>query len=225
MRILIVEDNERIAETVADVLEEQHYIVDIALDGEAGWQQAEAFNYDLILLDLMLPKLDGISLCQRLRTSGYGGPILVLTARDSSADKIVGLDSGADDYVVKPFDVNELAARVRALLRRDSPGRKPILSWGELKLDPSTLAVTYASQPVNVTSKEYQMLELLLRNRQRIFSQAELLDRLWEFEDMPNEEVVRAHIKRLRQKLTTVGAPKDVIQTVHGLGYRLKEHS
>jgi len=225
MRILIVEDNERIAETVADVLEEQHYIVDIALDGEAGWQQAEAFNYDLILLDLMLPKLDGISLCQRLRTSGYGGPILVLTARDSSADKIVGLDSGADDYVVKPFDVNELAARVRALLRRDSPGRKPILSWGELKLDPSTLAVTYASQPVNVTSKEYQMLELFLRNRQRIFSQAELLDRLWEFEDMPNEEVVRAHIKRLRQKLTTVGAPKDVIQTVHGLGYRLKEHS
>jgi DNA-binding response OmpR family regulator len=225
MRILIVEDNERIAETVADVLEEQHYIVDIALDGEAGWQQAEAFNYDLILLDLMLPKLDGISLCQRLRTSGYGGPILVLTARDSSADKIVGLDSGADDYVVKPFDVNELAARVRALLRRDSPGRKPILSWGELKLDPSTLAVTYASQPVNVTSKEYQMLELFLRNRQRIFSQAELLDRLWEFEDMPNEEVVRAHIKRLRQKLTMVGAPKDVIQTVHGFGYRLKEHS
>jgi len=224
MRILIVEDNQRIAETVADVLEEQHYIVDIALDGEAGWQQAEAFNYDLILLDLMLPKLDGISLCQRLRTSGYGGPILVLTARDSSADKIVGLDSGADDYVVKPFDVNELAARVRALLRRDSPGRKPILSWGELKLDPSNLAVTYASQPVHVTSKEYQMLELFLRNRQRIFSQAELLDRLWEFEDMPNEEVVRAHIKRLRQKLTTVGAPKDVIQTVHGLGYRLKEN-
>lgn len=147
----------------------------------------------------------------------------MLTARDSSADKIVGLDSGADDYMVKPFDVSELAARIRALLRRDSPGRQTILSWGELKLDPSTLAVTYASQAVNLTSKEYQMLELFLRNCQRIFSQAELLDRLWGFDDMPNEEVVRAHIKRLRHKLTTVGVPKDAIQTVHGMGYRLKE--
>lgn len=225
MRILVVEDNELIAETLADVLQEQHYVVDIALDGEAGWQQAEAFNYDLILLDLMLPKLDGISLCKRLRSSGYGKPILMLTARDSSADKIVGLDSGADDYVIKPFDVNELAARIRALLRRDTPGRQPILSWGELKLDPSTLSVTYASQAVNVTSKEYQLLELFLRNRQRIFSHAELLDRLWALEDAPNEEVVRAHIKRLRHKLTTVGVPKDAIQTVHGLGYRLKERS
>lgn len=223
MRVLIVEDNERIAETLADVLVDQHYVVDIALDGEVGWQQAEAFNYDLIVLDLMLPKLDGIRLCRRLRDSGYEGPILMLTARDTNADKIVGLDSGADDYMVKPFDVNELAARVRALLRRGTPGRQPILSWGELKIDPSNLAVTYAAQPVNLTSKEYQLLELFLRNRQRIFSQAELLDRLWSFEETPNEEVVRAHIKRLRHKLTMVGASKDLIQTVHGLGYRLKE--
>lgn len=224
MRILVVEDNERIAQTLADVLEDQHYIVDIALDGEVGWQQAEAFNYDLILLDIMLPKLDGIKLCQRLRISGYGGPILILTARDTSADKIVGLDTGADDYMVKPFDVNELAARVRALLRRGSTGRQPILSWGKLKLDPSTFAVTYADQLVNLTPKEYQLLELFLRHRQRTFNQTELLDRLWKFEDTPNEEVVRAHIKRLRHKLTAVGAPKDLIQTMHGLGYRLKEH-
>jgi DNA-binding response OmpR family regulator len=182
MRILVVEDNQRIAQTLADVLEDQHYIVDIALDGEVGWQQAEAFNYDLILLDLMLPKLDGIKLCQRLRTSGYGGPILILPARDTSADKIVGLDTGGDDYMVKPFDVNELAARVRALLRRGSTGRKPILSWGELKLDPSTFAVTYADQLVNLTPKEYQLLELFLRHRQRTFNQTELLDRLWKFE-------------------------------------------
>ena len=224
MRILVVEDNERIAQTLADVLEDQHYIVDIALDGEVGWQQAEAFNYDLILLDIMLPKLDGIKLCQRLRTSGYGGPILILTARDTSADKIVGLDTGADDYMVKPFDVNELTARVRALLRRGSTGRQPMLSWGELKLDPSTFAVTYADQTINLTPKEYQLLELFLRHRQRTFNQTELLDRLWKFEDTPNEEVVRAHIKRLRHKLTAVGAPKDLIQTMHGLGYRLKEH-
>lgn len=225
MRLLVVEDNERIAQTLADVLEDQHYIVDIALDGEVGWQQAETFNYDLILLDIMLPKLDGIKLCQRLRTSGYGGPILILTARDTSADKIVGLDTGADDYMVKPFDVNELTARVRALLRRGSTGRQPILSWRELKLDPSTFAVTYADQLVNLTPKEYQLLELFLRHRQRTFNQTELLDRLWKFEDTPNEEVVRAHIKRLRHKLTAVGAPKDLIQTMHGLGYRLKEHS
>ncbi len=225
MRILIVEDNERIAETLTDVLEDQHYTVDIALDGEAGWQQAEALNYDLILLDLMLPKLNGINLCQRLRTSGYGGPILMLTARDTSADKIIGLDAGADDYLVKPFDVNELAARVRALLRRGIPGRKPVLSWEELKLDPSTFTVTYATLPVNLTPKEYQLLELFLRNSQRIFSQAALLDRLWSFEDIRGEEVVRAHIKRLRHKLIAVGAPKDLIQTVYGLGYRLKEHS
>lgn len=225
MRILIVEDNERIAETLADVLEDQHYMVDIALDGEAGWRQAEALNYDLILLDLMLPKLNGINLCQRLRTSGYGGPILMLTALDTPADKIIGLDTGADDYLVKPFDVNELAARVRALLRRGTPGRQPVLSWEELKLDPSTFTVTYATLPVNLTPKEYQLLELFLRNRQRIFSQAALLDRLWSFEDIRGEEVVRAHIKRLRHKLTAVGAPKDLIQTVYGLGYRLKEPS
>jgi DNA-binding response OmpR family regulator len=224
MRILIVEDNERIAETLADVLEDQHYVVDIALDGEAGWQQSEVLDYDLILLDLMLPKLDGISLCQRLRSSGYGGPILMLTARDTYADKIIGLDIGADDYMVKPFDVNELAARVRALLRRSSPGRQPVLSWGELKLEPSTFAVTYAGRLVNLTPKEYQLLELFLRNGQRVFSQAALLDNLWSFEDIPNEEVVRAHIKRLRHKLMAVGAPTDLIQTVYGLGYRLKEH-
>lgn len=223
MKILIVEDDERIAEALAEALADQHYTVDIAADGEAGWDLVEAFPYDLVLLDVMLPKLDGIQFCQQLRDCSYRMPVLMLTARDTSVDKVVGLDAGADDYVVKPFDLEELSARIRALLRRGSTTTPPVLKCGSLQLDPSSCEVTYRDRSLNLTPKEYSLLELFLRNRRRVFSRSAILESLWSFEEPPEEDTVKAHIKGLRQKLKAVGAPANFIETIYGLGYRLKQ--
>ena len=225
MRILLVEDDVRLAEALAEALTDQLYVVDVVKDGESGWSQAKAIAYDLILLDITLPKLDGFSLCQRLRTHGYHLPILMLTARDTSSDKVNGLDAGADDYVVKPFDLQELLARIRALLRRGSSPSAPTLVWGGLHLNPSTYEVSYQNQPLQLTPKEFSLLELFLRNGRRVLSRSAIIDSLWSSENPPEEDTVKAHIKSLRQKLRTVAAPEDVIETVHGLGYRLKQLS
>jgi DNA-binding response OmpR family regulator len=221
MRILLVEDDNRLAEALEEALTEQRYIVDIVNDGEAGWMQVQIINYDLILLDVILPKLDGISLCKRLRTDSYSSPILMMTARDTSADKVTGLDAGADDYVVKPIDLAELLARVRALLRRGMVSASPILEWDSLKLDPSTYEVTYQNKPLHLTPKEYSLLELFLRNGRRILSRSLLIEHIWSLEAPPSDETVKAHIKSLRNKLKAIGAPNNLIETVHGLGYRL----
>jgi len=223
MKILIVEDDERIAEALAEALADHHYTVDMAADGEAGWDLVEAFPYDLVLLDVMLPKLDGIQFCQQLRECGYRMPVLMLTARDTSMDKVMGLDAGADDYVVKPFDLEELSARIRALLRRGSTTTPPVLKCGPLQLDPSSCEVTYRDRSLNLTPKEYSLLELFLRNRRRVFSRSAILESLWSFEEPPEEDTVKAHIKGLRQKLKAVGAPANFIETIYGLGYRLKQ--
>jgi DNA-binding response OmpR family regulator len=223
MRILLVEDDERIAIALAETLRDRQYLVDIAADGEAGWELIEAFPYELILLDVMLPKLDGISLCQRLRRAGYMTPVLMLTARDTSNDKVMGLDAGADDYVVKPFDLAELAARIRALLRRGKETLPPVLEWEQLCLDPSSCEVTYAGHRLHLTPKEYKLLELFLRNSRQVLSRSTILDHLWSYEDPPGEEAVKVHIKDLRKKLRRVGAPPDFIETVYGLGYRIKQ--
>ena len=222
MKILLVEDDELVAEVLSKALTTQHYLVDLATDGQAGVELAEAFEYDLILLDLLLPKLDGISFCKQRRQAGDRTPILLLTAQDTSTNKVAGLDAGADDYMVKPFDLHELLARIRALLRRGSSVTMPVLEWGNLRLNPSSCEVRYAEQVLSVTPKEYSLLELFLRNTQRIFSQSALLDHLWSFEESPLENTVRAHIKSLRQKLKKAGAAGDLIETVYGLGYRLK---
>ncbi len=223
MRILIVEDDERITDAVAEDLTDQHHVVEIAHDGQTGWELIEAFSFDLILLDLMLPKLDGISLCRRLRSQGHSTPVLMLTARDTISDKVLGLDAGADDYLVKPFDLEELSARIRALLRRGSSTLPPVLEWGELRLDPSTCEVFYQQQPLPLSPKEYSLLEFFLRNGRRVFSRAQILEHLWPFERLPEEATVKAHVRSLRRKLESVGAPADVIETVYGLGYRLKQ--
>lgn len=225
MRILIVEDDERIAESLVEALSDQHYVVDVANDGQQGWEFIETLTYDLILLDVMLPKIDGISLCQQVRSRGYRMPILLLTARDTTIDKVAGLDAGADDYVVKPYKLQELMARIRALLRRGGLDSPPIMQWGSLRLDSSTCEVTYGKQPVNITPKEYRLLELFLRRGCRVFSRSAILENLWSFEEPPGEDTVKTHIKRLRQKLKVVGAPDDFIETVYGLGYRLKPTS
>ena len=222
MRILLVEDDELLAEALVKALTDQRYVIDVAADGQEGWEMVEAFAYDLLLLDVMLPKLNGIKLCQQLRRSGNCIPILLLTALDNSTDKVIGLDAGADDYVVKPFDLQELLARIRALLRRGSSTLPPVLEWRNLRIDPSTCEVTYENRFLHLTPKEYSLLELFLRNSRRVFSQGTIIEHLWSFEALPEEDTVRAHIKGLRQKLKAAGAPADLIETVYGLGYRLK---
>jgi DNA-binding response OmpR family regulator len=223
MRILLVEDDIRLAETLAEALTDQRYVVDVVTDGEAGWDQAKVLEYDLLLLDVMLPELDGISLCQRLRSHGYSMPVLMLTARDTVSDKIAGLDAGADDYVVKPIDLQELFARVRALLRRGSVTSPPILEWEALRLDPSTYEVSYGETPVHLTPKEYGLLELLMRNGRRVLSRSAIIEHVWSLETPPEEHAVKVHIRGLRQKLKAAGASEDLIETVHSMGYRLNQ--
>ena len=222
MKILLIDDDEILSAVLTKSLAAYRYVVDTVRDGETGWVYGSTFEYDLIVLDIMLPKLDGISLCQRFRAEGYTTPILLLTSQDSSTAKVSGLDAGADDYVVKPFDRAELSARIRALLRRSNASPFPLLSWGELLLNPSTCEVTYSGQPLSLTTKEYELLELLLRGIQHVFSTEEILDRLWSSEEFPSEATVRSHVRRLRHKLVAVGAPADLVATVHGRGYYLK---
>ncbi|MBE9048222.1 response regulator [Pleurocapsales cyanobacterium LEGE 10410] len=222
MRILLIEDDELIARQLVPKLTYQNYTIEVATDGQTGLEQAESLPYDLILLDVMLPKLDGISICRRLRSQGIKTPILLLTAQDNSTNKVMGLDAGADDYLTKPFDWQELLARIRALLRRGDTDLTPILQWGDLALDPSTCEVTYQQRLISVTPKEYGLLELFLRNKHRVFSRSVILDRLWSFEEFPEESTVTAHIKGLRRKLKKAGLPDDPIETVYGIGYRLK---
>lgn len=221
MRILLVEDDEAVIQVLRKSLESQHYVVDVVRNGETGWRYGSTFDYGLIMLDVVLPELGGICLCQRLRDEGCTAPILLLTAEATSSIKIQGLDAGADDYVVKPFDIVELSARIRALLRRGKANASPILAWENLLLNPSTCEVTYNGRPLTLTAKEYELLELLLRDSQHVFSIDEILDSLWSSEEFPAEATVRSHIRRLRHKLTAAGAP-ELVATVHGRGYYLQ---
>ncbi|MDJ0705140.1 MAG: response regulator transcription factor [Leptolyngbyaceae cyanobacterium MO_188.B28] len=223
MRILLVEDDVRLAETLAEALTDQRYVVDVVHDGEAGWSQVKALNYDLLLLDVMLPELDGVSLCHRLRSHNYKLPILMLTACDTLSDEINGLDVGADDYVVKPVDLQKLFARIRALLRRGSVISSPILEWGDLRLNPSTYEVSYGQTPIHLTPKEFGLLELLLRNGRRVLSRSVMIEHVWSLESPPEEHAVKVHIRSLRQKLKAAGAFEDLIETVHSMGYRLNQ--
>lgn len=221
MRILLVEDDLPLAETLAEALADQLYVVDLAEDGKKGLEYAQAFDYDLMMLDVMLPETDGFILCQRLRSQGYQVPVLMITALDTIGDKIAGLDAGADDYIVKPVDLGELFARIRALLRRGNNVDPPILEWRELQLDPSTYEVNYAHNPLRLTPKEFSLMELLLRSKRRVLSRSAILDSLWKTETSPDEHTVKVHIGSLRQKLKMAGAGDNFIETVHGVGYRL----
>lgn len=222
MRILLVEDDDRIAQPLAEDLRHQYHVVDVAEDGLKGWECTQSVLYDLILLDLMLPRLDGLTLCKRLRSAGCIAPILMLTARDTTTDKVIGLDAGADDYLIKPFELEELAARVRALSRRSLETRQPVLICGDLQLDPSTCNVSYGGKALSLTPKEYMILELFLRNPTLVFSRSSLLDKLWEFGKLPAEETIKTHITSLRRKLKEAGSSEELIETVYGLGYRLR---
>jgi DNA-binding response OmpR family regulator len=221
VKILLVEDDQPTRDLLTQALVSHRYRVDHAADGATGLQLAERSNYDLILLDVILPKLDGISLCKRLRAQGCESPILLLTAKDSATDRVMGLDAGADDYVVKPFDIPELLARVRALLRRGKAMPTGTITWENLRFDPVNGEVKGGETLLRLTPKEYCLLELFLLNPRRIFSRQAILDRLWDFAESPGEETVSTHIKCLRQKLKAAGV-SNLVETVHGLGYRLK---
>lgn len=222
MKILVVEDDRIVADALKTTLSNHNYAVEVAHDGQAGLECLKAFDYDLLILDSILPDLDGIDLCRSARSHGYMMPILLLTSKDGKHDQAIGLDAGADDYVVKPFDPIELAARIRALLRRANDRVKPILTWYDLTLDPHNYEVTYKERLLALTPKEYALLELFLRHNQRLFSCNAILEHLWAYEDAPSEEAVRTHIKGLRHKLKAVGAPHNLVETVYGIGYRLK---
>uniref|UniRef100_A0A8T6QTW9 Response regulator transcription factor n=1 Tax=Lyngbya confervoides BDU141951 TaxID=1574623 RepID=A0A8T6QTW9_9CYAN len=223
MKILFVEDNPHTGDLISGILEANRYAVDVVADGETGLEMATQWPYDLILLDLMLPKLNGIEVCRQLRFRGCQTPILMLTAREASQDVIAGLDAGADDYVVKSCEPDQLLARVRALLRRGGEASpSPLLTWGDLCLDPASAQVTFRQAAVPCRPREYTLLELFLRNPQRLLSRSNIIDHLWSFDDAPVEGSVTTLIKDLRRRLKVAGMTEDPIETVYGLGYRLK---
>jgi two-component system, OmpR family, response regulator len=222
MRLLLVDDDQHITELLEEVLTDHHYVVDIAGDGHKALDFVKTFNYDLLMLDVTLPKLDGINLCHQLRSQKYHMPILMMSPSDNTSEQVAGLDAGADDYVSKPYKLQELLARIRALLRRGGPSLPPVLKWENLCLNPNTTEATYRGQSLKLTPKEYRLLELFLRHGSRVLSRSEIMENLWSFDEPPDEDAVKALIKRLRQKLKGVGAVDDFIETVYGMGYRLK---
>jgi DNA-binding response OmpR family regulator len=225
MKILVIEDNEGIADAIFEDLTDQNYTVEVANDGQAGLDLAESFGYDLILLDRMLPKLDGTTVCRKLRSQGDQTPILMLTAKDTIDDRVTGLDAGADDYLSKPFELKELAARIRALLRRGNTTLPPVLEWGPLTLNPSTCEVFYDQVLVPLSPKEYSLLELFLRHPNQVFTRNQIIDHLWSCDQFPGEATVKVHIRSVRMKLKEAQCSEDVIDTVYGIGYRLKSFS
>jgi diguanylate cyclase (GGDEF)-like protein len=225
MKILLVEDDQSTRELLAFHLGLARYTVEQAEDGATALDLAVLWNYDLIILDINIPYLDGVSLCRQLRVQGVTTPILMLTAQAEDRDVINGLDAGADDYVTKPFEVSRVLARVRALLRRGRTASTiPSLVWGDLCLDPVQAQVTYQGQVMPLTPKEYSLLELFLRYPKRVFSRSTILDHLWTIDDSPTEGAVTNLVKDLRNRLKRAGIAENVVQTVYGLGYRLREY-
>jgi diguanylate cyclase (GGDEF)-like protein len=220
MRILLVEDDEIFVGILLESLSSQNHIVDVAEDGNLGWEYAQSAEYELFLIDVGLPQLNGISLCAKLRAKNFSTPILLMTAKNANEERIRGLDAGADDYLIKPIDLEELHARIRALSRRGEVIPSAVLEVNGLRLDPSRCEVSYRETPIKLTPKEYNLLELFLRNPMRVFSRSQILDKIWTFEDLPLEESVKAHVKGLRKKLKKV-AIDDWIENVYGIGYRL----
>ena len=220
MRILIVDDDEILVDILKRSLASQRYIVEVAEDGQMAWKYIQTGEYELVLLDIDLPGLDGISLCEKMRSQGYTTPILLMTAKNASQDRILGLDAGADDYLTKPLDLGELNARIRALSRRGQVATTNVLDVNGLTLNLGSCEVSYQQQPIKLTAKEYSLLEIFLRNPARVFSRSQILDKIWTFDDPPLEESVKAHIKGLRKKLKKAGVV-DWIENVYGIGYRL----
>jgi len=220
VRILLVEDESRVAGFIAKGLREQSYAVDMAADGEQALYHATVNEYDLVILDVMLPIKDGHTVCRELRGAGFGTPILMLTARAAVDDRVAGLDSGADDYLAKPFDFKELLARMRALLRRSKGLRPQVVRLADLALNTGSHAVTRAGRPVSLTAKEYALLEFLVLNENRVVGREQIAQHVWDESFDPLSNVIDVYIKRLRAKLESNGG-KRLIRTRRGEGYIL----
>jgi DNA-binding response OmpR family regulator len=223
MRILIVEDDHRIAEPLAEDLRRQRHVVDVSADGAAGLAFAETSVYDVVLLDVMLPGIDGIEICRRLRSARSEAFVLMLTARDTVADTVAALDSGADDYVVKPFSLDELAARIRAVSRRAGSLRTELVRRGALAIDTQALQARFGASALELTRTEYTILETLMRNATQVFSRTMLADRVRDFSSDTSVETIKSHIANLRKKIRRAGCAGDPIVTVYGAGYRLAD--
>jgi DNA-binding response OmpR family regulator len=222
MRLLVVEDNQRLRNSIKLSLEESGYVLDTAADGVEGQEMAELTEYDAIILDIMLPKRDGLQVCRNLRQQHLRTPIILLTARDAVDDRVKGLDSGADDYLVKPFSLDELRARLRALLRRDAPDKTGVLSVGDLELDPATHITRRGGMPIELTGKEFALLEYMIRNPSWLITREMAERHVWDYGGASGSNLVDVYIRRLRRK---VDDPFDVklIETVRGYGYRLNK--
>ena len=218
MRILLVEDESRVANFIAKGLREQAYAVDIARDGERALYDAAVNEYDLVILDVMLPLKDGHAVCREMRAAGLRAPILMLTARDAVDDRVAGLDAGADDYLAKPFDFKELLARLRALLRRSASLRPPIARLDDLTLDTASHAVTRAGKAVPLTAKEYALLEFLVLNADRVVGRQQIAEHVWDESFDPFSNIIDVYVKRLRDKLDS-GHVRRLIHTRRGEGY------
>jgi DNA-binding response OmpR family regulator len=221
MRLLLIEDNRRLSAALKASLMDAGYAVDAAGDGADGESSAQATTYDAIILDILLPVKDGLAVCRSLRAAGLTTPILMLTARDTVDDRVRGLDSGADDYLVKPFALNELLARLRALLRREAPRKCGILAVGDLRLDPATHLVERAGQPIELTARQFALLEYFMRHPNQLLTREVIESHLWSYDYEGTSNVVDVYVRRLRRQIDEPFAAP-LLETVRGVGYRLR---
>ncbi len=222
MRILVVEDEKKVGSFIKKGLEEENYAVDIAYDGEEGLTLAQINEYDLILLDIMLPRLDGMEVLRQIRRNGSNVPILMLTAKDSVEDIVSGLNGGSDDYLTKPFSFDELVARVRALLRRKAKEKMDILTVGDLSLSTSTHRVKRGGREIELTAKEYALLEYFMRNPNRVLTRVLITEHVWDYHFDPSTNVIDVYVNYLRKKIDQ-GFEKKLIHTIRGSGYIMKD--
>ncbi|HDP69561.1 MAG TPA: response regulator transcription factor [Actinobacteria bacterium] len=222
MRILLVEDEQKIINFIKRGLEAEYYTVDFATDGEDGFLKGLNEGYDLILLDIMLPKIGGFELTEKLRERGIKTPILMLTARDTVEDKVKGLDVGADDYLQKPFSFDELLARIRAILRRGAPVKTNLIKIADLQIETASHEVKRGAKKIVLTSREYALLEYLARNKNRVLSRTQIAQHVWGYDFDTETNVVDVYIRYLRKKIDE-GFNKKIIQTVRGAGYKIGE--
>lgn len=221
MRVLVVEDNPRLSAVLVRGLAEEGYAVDACMDGEEALERAAVGEYDLIVLDVMLPRRDGVSACQHMRRAGVRAGILMLTARDTLSDKVAGLDAGADDYLTKPFELEELLARLRSLLRRRSGGES-LLSVGDLTLDPASKRAERAGQRLNLSAREYALLEFLMRHPGHVLARSRIVEAVWQDDSVLDGNIVDVYVSYLRAKVDKpFGTP--LIHTVRGMGYMLQD--
>ena len=222
MRVLIVEDDELLAASLSRGLSAEGYAVEVAGDGIDGLHRAREFDYDAMILDVLLPGLNGVRVCTQLRAEDRDLPVLMLTARDGTADHVAGLDAGADDYLAKPFAYPVLLARLRALLRRGPARLPPVLAHGPLRLDPARHQCARNGSQLDLTPREFAVLRYLLAHREAAVTKQELLDHVWGDNDAADHNVVQVYVSSLRRKIDTEGEPS-LIETVRGVGYRMRE--